>query len=1445
MPPTIDKSRFIISPHDARQKRKLVYVDAAKFDQAWAKDRNFYVGPGGTGAAISGRYERFKAFFEDNDDPIIASTVHVREDGHVGFTDGRHRFAYLRDIGMPSIPVTMNRIEIARARKFNLLADDQMTEASMVEYIADHGRVYFHGTTTTAAAEIVAKNALEGDRAPHDEERYSSVPGAIYLTRKATDALVYAQNRAHKAGHDELAMIAVDREDLKTYFTDEDDVADFLEQLYYAQERGTKMQSGASAGEKIVAAMNADEKASWQNILQTKSPFRKIRELARSVVGRLMQDPKGTELADAIAKMTGETSIAAVGPIKPKYAMRVPINTKNWLKDGKRIEKTIEAVLEEMDTSNFARDIRGKLKETFPTVDTWISSTSVPDMVILSRIVVPKTDRNNGLGTKVMEWICAAADAQGVTIALTPSTDFGGSSTDRLKSFYRRFGFVPNKGRYKDFRISEAMIRMPRNLQEASRPIPIKGDPIQDLKKHLLSPQSRIDVRFWDWMVPQWAEATGEFNDRPRDENDELIVGVEDLTPAQRRKFATYVERHYKNHMEIDWQPNMVMAFIRDVKPDERLYHYTSPSSARKIVSQGFVKGAGLYNLTCTKEKCDVDQGKGPFGFAFLDNQVKNSDDLGKALVSFKARSAILVYYPADKSWAYQVIFDKNTISDAKIEKIKGKSEAQVEEGSCAEELVDETVKHVRTLVDQGRGFHDLGRVGWFRLYVDRLRKKPQSGVVTNSKKTQQDKQMIEDVKRAALLATKMLTKAGFRRQSRVLVASDYNRDRRNSITGGKIGGVAIAAYHGITLDTSSRRSDEQQAEIVVHEWLHMFYEEIPKALKDAWKRFWKTHVVDGLSRVTSSPDTKAEIEEKVRWNIDFFLDKVKTRKDEQINRKVDDAMFRHESGFPGMPVYTHSEMARVKPAIKKSMAYLIATSVYGGHPTFKLAKNIRNSKGKSLSAGEEIEIRFNNVDGQKPMMIFTDEAKIGSVINATDYLVTHSFEEAAEYIDFDSFKAYLQKHHKREKIEAFAEDLLAMANSEDTFGAPFLMMHKFHPDRLERFIDTIGIMLVRLAVDTMFGQMKNFQFESSKVVVDTKTVLSKWAKVMTDENYRKANTGTRRGTIPALLDIISDHIKFDKVIEKIAEHQINGIRNAMSDIGNPSGEEARNFALEKDLVASAYGAANPDELWTTIGERIVMGKKTPDLLRRAFLDVLEGKDPNNRKSVVAEVLHVMQEGFSVTWNSLDDEFSVRYNDRVVRYQWLSDDDRTEIVREFQKFRKADAAERYILRYVRRLEEPGRIQFGAGPRQRFCPHCQNPVAWQDPKCYNCDEPLNEVSNDPEKCKQAYRSFIAPDIPEDLRNFIVDAEPKARKRYKSQGCEGVAFVWVVLLEDAGFGKRTKVVFGDYEGQSFGGETPTLGGHVWLELDGAIFDPTAGQFDDYPEMKISNYHAERRV
>jgi predicted GNAT family N-acyltransferase len=89
-----------------------------------------------------------------------------------------------------------------------------------------------------------------------------------------------------------------------------------------------------------------------------------------------------------------------------------------------------------------------------------------PNVLYLSKIEVPQGQRGQGIGSSVMQDIISQADVDGKTITLTPSTAYGATSTKRLKDFYKRFGFVENSGRNKNYALNETMYRLPRKPKE-------------------------------------------------------------------------------------------------------------------------------------------------------------------------------------------------------------------------------------------------------------------------------------------------------------------------------------------------------------------------------------------------------------------------------------------------------------------------------------------------------------------------------------------------------------------------------------------------------------------------------------------------------------------------------------------------------------------------------------------------------------------------------------------------------------------------------------------------------------------------------------------------------------------------------------------------------------------------------------------------------------------
>lgn len=76
-------------------------------------------------------------------------------------------------------------------------------------------------------------------------------------------------------------------------------------------------------------------------------------------------------------------------------------------------------------------------------------------------ISVPKDRRGQGGATAAMKETLDWADQNGVTVTLSPTSEFG-ASKKRLEKWYAGMGFVPNKGRNKDFRFTDSMLRTPQ-----------------------------------------------------------------------------------------------------------------------------------------------------------------------------------------------------------------------------------------------------------------------------------------------------------------------------------------------------------------------------------------------------------------------------------------------------------------------------------------------------------------------------------------------------------------------------------------------------------------------------------------------------------------------------------------------------------------------------------------------------------------------------------------------------------------------------------------------------------------------------------------------------------------------------------------------------------------------------------------------------------------------
>jgi hypothetical protein len=173
--------------------------------------------------------------------------------------------------------------------------------------------------------------------------------------------------------------------------------------------------------------------------------------------------PKGTK----VKKGNRPGEVVGYRNIKGKYFTRfkdektgkielVPISRELKPVEGKKIKPS-----EAIPDTNLEKDLdvlRDSEKEKGVTLDAF----GTKDRGIrLNKISVPKEERGEGKAVEAMGNLIDVADKNGETISLSPTSEFGSSKT-RLIKFYKKFGFVENKGKNKDYAISDTMYREPK-----------------------------------------------------------------------------------------------------------------------------------------------------------------------------------------------------------------------------------------------------------------------------------------------------------------------------------------------------------------------------------------------------------------------------------------------------------------------------------------------------------------------------------------------------------------------------------------------------------------------------------------------------------------------------------------------------------------------------------------------------------------------------------------------------------------------------------------------------------------------------------------------------------------------------------------------------------------------------------------------------------------------
>jgi len=118
-------------------------------------------------------------------------------------------------------------------------------------------------------------------------------------------------------------------------------------------------------------------------------------------------------------------------------------------------------------------------------IDIEASANPSLNRITLSKLIVPKERRGEGLGTEAMQDLGRYADQEQALVQLTPSKDYGARSLKRLMDFYKNVGYEENVGPRRDLSLTESMYRTPLETNyrgEHSSPLAGEGSaPLHDL----------------------------------------------------------------------------------------------------------------------------------------------------------------------------------------------------------------------------------------------------------------------------------------------------------------------------------------------------------------------------------------------------------------------------------------------------------------------------------------------------------------------------------------------------------------------------------------------------------------------------------------------------------------------------------------------------------------------------------------------------------------------------------------------------------------------------------------------------------------------------------------------------------------------------------------------------------------------------------------------------
>jgi hypothetical protein len=291
-------------------------------------------------------------------------------------------------------------------------------------------------------------------------------------------------------------------------------------------------------------------------------------------------------------------------------------------------------------------------------------------------INVPKPERNMGIGNKAMSILIDYSDRVGKRIVVSPTSEFG-SSKQRLTNWYKKLGFVENKGRNKDYTTRKTMYRDP-----ISQTVPPRGTgDINRLPKPASSDIQYMPETTGGKETPA-KNATVEDFSKP-DEFYRVIRG--------KKAFDDIVE---SGVVRTDYDKKPTGVSIESIQNRPTSF----PSFSKGKVSEGYIAGENNHYVIVTSDPSMAPSTKGKHGKG---STMFPTDPNGKALKSLDA-SNVDVYKHVGEG-KYDLVYSKG-------QEVKSQTQELAPNRQYMPEVVDPEDKGIQA---------PIGALGELRKNVD------------------------------------------------------------------------------------------------------------------------------------------------------------------------------------------------------------------------------------------------------------------------------------------------------------------------------------------------------------------------------------------------------------------------------------------------------------------------------------------------------------------------------------------------------------------------------------------------------------------------------------------------------------------------------------------------------------------------------------------------------